>query len=229
MDTTQEYDTPGDGVPEPRAADPVSDLPADERERAADRREVEITEREIAADTRESDMDERARIVTEAIDAADQRDVSANLRDRAARARDDAANARDHVAEDHEAAGEFHDGSADRLAAGVDRRVAGANRHFAAVDRDWAAGDRALLLPMHPQSTTIAWLIHVVFNDGEGRYYKRLDAHELGEFTVQRDQAHRCRSEAEAWDIADRFSARYRRIRQITVEETPQDPGSADR
>jgi hypothetical protein len=78
----------------------------------------------------------RKETISEAIAAADQRDLAAARRDLAARDRDDAAHLRDLVALGPEEACADHDGRADREATARDRQAAHVDRHWSPVDLD---------------------------------------------------------------------------------------------
>jgi hypothetical protein len=149
--------------------------------------------------------------------------VAAGRRDRAARARDEAAILRDLVADEHDAAGEFHDSAADRGAAALDRQVSHANRHFAAVDRDDSAGDRALLREAAGTHKRLTWLVRVAFEDGQPRYYRRIDSKGPSDFTTVREDAQGYESQAAAFEVLDRLKLRYKRLRQIAVEQAQTD------
>jgi hypothetical protein len=66
--------------------------------------------------------------------------------------------------------------------------------------------------------TTSAWIVRVEFDDGETRYYRRVNMDGSEEFTVRRDDAQSFKSERDAWARAHRLSVRYGRIRTVAVE-----------
>jgi hypothetical protein len=64
------------------------------------------------------------------------------------------------------------------------------------------------------------WIVRVEFEPGDYRYYKSVDASGPSDFTTERGRARRYRTEAAAFDVADRLKLRYPRIREIAVEES---------
>jgi hypothetical protein len=63
------------------------------------------------------------------------------------------------------------------------------------------------------------WIVRVAFEDGEPRFYRRLDSKSLSDFTTLREDAQRFESEAAAFAVIDRVKPRYRRLRRIEVEQ----------
>jgi hypothetical protein len=70
-----------------------------------------------------------------------------------------------------------------------------------------------------PEAREGSWIVRVAFDPGDLRYYKSVDARGPSDFTPERGDARRYRSEAAAFDMVDRLKLRYPRVREIAVEE----------